>query len=269
MPFCQLALFGQPLYIIVLNLCRSLILEVSYLAAAIAGLMSFLSPCVLPLVPGYLCYVAGTSLDQLAQGRDDAAELNRRVLITSTGFVLGFGTIFVGLGAAATALSEVLRQHAEILAQIAGAIIIVFGLQFIGLFRLSFLQRQAKLDVEGQPISWAGAYLVGLAFGFGWTPCIGPILATILTIAAAQDSVAQGMALLAVYAAGLGIPFLLAALGLDRFLRMSGGIRRHMRQIEVATGVLLVMTGVAFLGGWLQSLGALLFEWFPALGQLG
>ncbi len=195
-------------------------MDVGYLAAAIGGLISFLSPCVLPLVPAYLCFIAGTSLEELtredAQGKPLASEgLTQRVALGAVGFVLGFTTIFVALGASASAINPLIVQHKDILSRIAGGIIIVFGLHYMGLFRLAFLDREARFHIAGSGegersplMQFASPYLLGLAFAFGWTPCIGPILATILTIAAAQESLTAGLSLLTVYSLGLCIPFL-------------------------------------------------------------
>ncbi len=211
-------------------------MDVGYLAAAIGGLISFLSPCVLPLVPAYLCFIAGTSLEELtredAQGKPLASEgLTQRVALGAVGFVLGFTTIFVALGASASAINPLIVQHKDILSRIAGGIIIVFGLHYMGLFRLAFLDREARFHIAGSGegersplMQFASPYLLGLAFAFGWTPCIGPILATILTIAAAQESLTAGVSLLTVYSLGLGIPFLAAAFAVRGFLSFAGPV---------------------------------------------
>ncbi|PKP78353.1 MAG: cytochrome C biogenesis protein [Alphaproteobacteria bacterium HGW-Alphaproteobacteria-3] len=256
-------------------------MEIGYFAAAIGGLISFLSPCVLPLVPAYLCFIAGTSFEELtredAQGKPLASEgLTLRVAIGAVGFVLGFTTIFVALGASASAINPLVIQHKELLSRIAGAIIIVFGLHYMGLFRIAFLNRDARFHIAGSGegersylMQFASPYLLGLAFAFGWTPCIGPILATILTIAAAQESLAAGASLLTVYSLGLGIPFLAAAFAVRGFLSFASKFRRHMQKVEIAAGVLLAVTGLMMLTGNFERIAIFLIETFPVLGTLG
>jgi cytochrome c-type biogenesis protein len=243
-------------------------LEVPLTAAFLAGLLSFLSPCVLPLVPPYLCFITGASLDQLTK-RDRAEIGYRMVLMPALLFVLGFATVFVTLGATASAAGQFLREHSTLLAQIAGVAIILMGLHFIGIFRLGLINREVRYTHARRPAGLFGAYGIGLAFAFGWTPCIGPVLAAILALAATEDSVFSGALLLGVYSAGLGVPFLAAALGVERFLGFLQRFRRHLGTVERATGVLLVVTGVLFLTGTIQTMGYWLLEAFPALGQLG
>lgn len=256
-------------------------MDVGYFAAALGGLISFLSPCVLPLVPAYLCFIAGTSFEELtredAQGKPLASEgLTLRVAIGAVGFVLGFTTIFVALGASASAINPLIIQHKELLSRIAGAIIIVFGLHYMGLFRIAFLNRDARFHIAGSGegersylMQFASPYLLGLAFAFGWTPCIGPILATILTIAAAQESLTAGASLLTVYSLGLGIPFLAAAFAVRGFLSFASKFRRHMQKVEIAAGVLLAVTGLMMLTGNFERIAIFLIETFPVLGTLG
>jgi cytochrome c-type biogenesis protein len=229
----------------------------------LAGLISFLSPCVLPLVPPYLAYMAGTSVSAMrGQGPD------LRVIVASVLFVLGFSTVFVLLGAGASSLGRVLRIYGETLAIVAGLAIIVMGLHFLGVFRIGLLYREARFTV-GRTGGLAGAYLMGLAFAFGWTPCIGPVLGSVMAVAGAQATVAQGMGLLAVYSLGLGIPFLLAAVFMGRFLGVMDRLKPHMGRIEKVMGGLLVLTGVAFLTGGIATASFWLLETFPALGTLG
>lgn len=248
-------------------------LEVGHAGAVLAGLLSFLSPCVLPLVPAYLCFLGGVSLDQLT-GEDQGGEKvgltgSRTVLLSALVFVLGFSTVFIAFGASASALSEVLLTHKLLLGRIAGVIIIIFGLHYMGLFRLSWLNLEARFHPDKRPAGLAGAFIIGLAFAFGWTPCIGPVLATILTVAAREESVWSGITLLAAYAAGLGIPFLLAAFAAGPFMTWLGRMRRHMRKVEIATGSLLVVTGLLFVTSSFEYLGFWLIERFPILGQIG
>jgi cytochrome c-type biogenesis protein len=243
--------------------------DVSYAAAALAGILSFASPCVLPLVPPYLCFLGGVTLEQIAGHEPPAPAVARRVFWTALAFVLGFTTVFVALGASASAISQLVVANAHWLGRIAGAVIVAFGLHFIGLVRIPLLYREARLHVDAAPASLAGAYLVGLAFAFGWTPCIGPVLATILTIAAAQDSAWKGTALLTVYALGIGVPFLAAALFVRPFLGVMKRLRPHMRAIETAIGALLVATGLLMLAGAFQEIGLWLYRVLPVLGTIG
>jgi cytochrome c-type biogenesis protein len=240
--------------------------DVSLPAAAAAGVLSFLSPCVLPLVPPYLTYIAGTTIEELAEGGETRAR--RDTLLAALLFVAGFSTVFVTLGATASVFGQIVRAHLEFLSLVAGLAIIAMGLHFLGLFRLAFLYREKRFSVE-KPIGLWGAYLMGLAFAFGWTPCIGPILAAILTLAGTEDTVARGAALLAVYSAGLGIPFIVAALAMAPFMRFMQRFRVHFGKVERVVGVLLVVTGIAFMTGGVQRASYWLLEAFPGLSNLG
>jgi cytochrome c-type biogenesis protein len=241
-------------------------LDVSLPIAVLGGLISFLSPCVLPLVPPYLSYLAGATFDQLEGGED--AGVRRRAVLASLLFVAGFSTVFVALGATASALGQVVRQHMDTLATLAGLAIIVMGLHFLGVFRIALLYREARLQVNRKVGLW-GAYVMGLAFAFGWTPCIGPVLAAVLAVAGAEGSVARGAGLLAAYSLGLGIPFVLAAFAMRPFVALMKRVRSRFVWVERSMGALLVLTGVAFLSGWLQNASFWLLETFPALGRLG
>jgi cytochrome c-type biogenesis protein len=245
-------------------------LNVSLGAAVVAGILSFLSPCVLPLVPPYLCYISGVSLEDMSSRETPSLREHRwRVMLSGLLFVLGFTTVFVLLGATASALGQVLRVNLPLLSQIAGVAIIVMGLHFLGLFRLGFLARDARYQHNQTMATYAGAYVVGLAFAFGWTPCIGPVLAAILSVAGTEESVTRGMALLAFYSLGLGIPFLIAAFSVDGFLRFSKHFRRHMPALEKIMGALLLLTGIMFLTGWMQNVSYWLLEQFPILAKIG
>ena len=220
--------------------------DVSMLAAAAAGLVSFLSPCVLPLVPGYLSFVSGASYADLAGERDAPgrrAALVRAVTPRAAAFVLGFSTVFVALGASATGLGRFLLSSSPIFTKIAGAVIILFGLHLVGVLRVPLLYREKRIHSAGAPRTLLGAYAVGAAFAFGWTPCIGPILGAVLTMAATSETVTHGTALLAVYSLGLGVPFLVAALGVNYVLAFTSRFRRYVRAVEVTGGVLLVFVG--------------------------
>ena len=219
--------------------------DVSLFAAFGAGVLSFISPCVLPLVPGYISFVSGVSFDQM-QTADAAsrAATRRQMLITSLAFVLGFSLVFVCLGASATAIGHLLRHQKTILERIAGVVIVIFGLHLAGVFRIKWLDKDTRVQTSGRPASPIGAFLVGLAFAFGWTPCIGPILGGILAIAGSKNSVGEGVLLLGIYSAGLGIPFLATSLAIDRFFVASKRIRKYYKPIEMVSGALLVVLGV-------------------------
>lgn len=240
--------------------------NVSVTAALLAGLVSFLSPCVLPLVPPYLCYLAGTTLDELQGG--NAAQTRRDAVFASLLFVAGFTTVFVTLGATASVFGQMIRQFSTGLSIVAGLAIVVMGLHFTGLFRLAFLYREKRVTVERGSGLWA-AYVMGLAFAFGWTPCIGPILAAILAVAGTEATVSHGAALLAVYSAGLGLPFIAAAFAVGGFLAFLRRFRAYFGAVEKVAGVLLVVTGIAFLTGGMQSLSFWLIQSFPGLATLG
>jgi cytochrome c-type biogenesis protein len=234
-----------------------------------AGILSFLSPCVLPLVPPYLTYMGGTTFDRLqAEGAAGSAVWWRTVL-TSAFFILGFSTIFVGLGATATVFGQFLRAYLPLLAQLAGVVIIAMGLHFLGVFRLAFVDRQVRFSGPSLASGPAGGYLLGLAFALGWTPCIGPILAAILPVAATADTAWQGAGLLAVYSAGLGVPFLLAALALGPFMGFFERFRRHLGTVEKIMGVFLVATGLLFISGNFTRISYWLLEAFPVLQRFG
>jgi cytochrome c-type biogenesis protein len=241
--------------------------DVSYFAALFAGLISFLSPCVLPLVPPYLVYMAGASLERLADAEPEPM-VRRETAIASLLFVAGFSTVFIALGASATLIGGLLRAYSDVLSTVAGIVIIVMGLHFLGLTRINFLLREKRLGMA-KPIGLWGAYVMGLAFAFGWTPCIGPILAAILAVAASEATVLKGASLLAVYSLGLGIPFVLAALLAEPFAAFLSRFKAHMQKVEMAMGGLLVLTGIMFLTGTITIMSFWLLEAFPALGRIG
>jgi cytochrome c-type biogenesis protein len=239
-----------------------------HLFVAIAGMVSFLSPCVLPLVPPYLGYLGGTTIDQLGSKGEIDAHVWRRVVLASVFFVLGFTTVFVGFGASASLLGQWIQAYKSQLAVFAGIVIILFGLHFLGVLRLPLLYREARFRVSGQGASFAGAYLMGLAFAFGWTPCIGPVLGTVLSLAASEASLGAGVRLLLVYSLGLGIPFVLAAVAIGPFLGFLKRFRRHLGRVEMAMGLLLVVTGVLVLTGGLNWFGTWMLENIPILGRI-
>jgi cytochrome c-type biogenesis protein len=231
-----------------------------------AGVLSFLSPCVLPLVPPYLTYMSGASFEQL---RGDDRAVQARVVLTSVFFILGFSVVFVTLGATATAFGQAFRQALPALGPLAGLLIIAMGIHFLGIFRIPLLDRQVRHNGPSVATGPGGGFLLGLAFAIGWTPCIGPILAAILSVAANENSALQGATLLGVYSLGLGVPFLLAGLAVGPFLAFFGRFKRNLGLVEKIVGVLLVITGVLFLTGNFTRLSYWFLETFPVLGQLG
>ncbi len=246
-------------------------LDIGYVSAVGAGALSFLSPCVLPLVPPYLCYMAGVSVEDFRGNAGVAAKAGARgaLMAASIAFVLGFSTVFVALGAGASSIGRLLRVWQEPLAMAAGVLIILMGLNFLGVLKIPLLSREARFQARNAPASPLGAYVMGLAFAFGWTPCIGPVLGPILTLAGGRETVGAGAALLAVYSLGLGIPFLIAALFSGAFMRFLSHFRVHLSKVEKAMGALLVVAGVLFLTGGMQSFSFWLLEAFPVLGRLG
>ena len=243
-------------------------MEVSYLAAVGAGLLSFLSPCVLPLVIPYLAFLGGVTLREADPEASSAATL-RRVLPASFAFVLGFSTVFIAMGATASALSGLITRYIHVLAPVAGVVIIVLGLHFLGVFQILALFREVRFQVESRPAGLLGAYVVGLAFAFGWTPCVGPVLAAILMVAGSEDSISYGAGLLGLYALGLGMPFLAAAVAVQPFMAFMKRFRRHLGRVEKAMGGLLVVTGLLFITGSMSDIAYWLLETFPALGRIG
>jgi cytochrome c-type biogenesis protein len=216
--------------------------ELSIPIAFVAGLVSFLSPCVLPLVPGYISMLSGATIEELKLGM--SSELMSRILRNSISFVVGFSIVFVTLGASATAAGKFLLAQRATFNLVAGIVVIVFGLHLTGLVKIPLLYREARLETGAPRRGMVGAFLLGFAFAFGWTPCIGPILTAILALAAQRQTVFQGMFLLALYSAGLAIPFLLTSLGLGQFLKIYGGFRKYLHAVEVGSGVLLIALGV-------------------------
>jgi len=243
-------------------------LDVSIGAAFLAGLLSFVSPCVLPIVPPYLCYLAGVSVAEL-KGEAATAATSRRIVLSSVAFVLGFSVVFVALGATASVIGQSIARYFDTLSIIAGIIIIIMGLHFLGLFRISLLFREARVQVERKPPGLLGAFVMGLAFAFGWTPCVGPVLAAILFMAGSTGSTGQGGLLLAAYALGIGIPFILAAAFASRFLGWASRFRKHMGTVEKVMGGFLVLTGLLFVTGQMSTIAFWLLEAFPVFSQIG
>jgi cytochrome c-type biogenesis protein len=210
------------------------------IAAFIAGILSFLSPCVLPLVPGYVSLISGTGIETLQEAN---APLLRRVMLNSLMFIAGFSIVFIGLGAVATSIGQALHQYHDVFAKIAGVVLFIFGLHLTGLFKINALYSDKRMHGVKGSASPIGSFAVGFAFAFGWTPCIGPILSLILVMAGSQDTVLKGILLLAVYSAGLAVPFLLTSIGVNQFLAFYSRFRRHLHTVEVISGILLIIFG--------------------------
>jgi len=230
-----------------------------------AGVLSFLSPCVLPIVPPYLAYMGGISMQELsAEGR-----ASRRAILPALFFFMGLSTVFLLLGFTASTMGHLFLRNAELFGQIAGVVVIIFGVHFLGILRIPFLMREARLDAGDRGGSAFGAYILGLAFAFGWTPCIGPVLGAILTMAATDATVSRGTAMLGVYALGLGLPFLLAAIFVQRSMGLMNRLKPYMGVIEKVMGLLLIAVGVALVTGAFSAFSWWLLETFPAMQRLG
>ncbi|WP_455465506.1 cytochrome c biogenesis CcdA family protein [Bartonella sp. B39] len=246
-----------------------MIVEISTIGVFFAGALSFLSPCVLPLVPPYLCYMAGIGIDDFRSQKREGEVFIRWALLSSVlAFVLGFTTVFVALGASASTIGKFIGYYRDWFALAAGIVIIIFGLNFLGLFKIAFLFREARFQTHKTPTGPLGAYIIGLAFAFGWTPCIGPILGPVITLAGTKETVSEGAVLLGVYALGLGVPFVLAALFSSSFMRFLGAFRVHLGKVEKVVGIFLVVTGILFLTGSMQDFSFWLLENFPLLSDV-
>lgn len=246
-------------------------LEGSFLVAFGAGILSFLSPCVLPLVPPYLCFLAGVSVGQPGMNGAVAvpAGTTWRTLQVALPFVLGFSTVFVALGATASVLGQAMTSHFSTLSVIAGLVISLLGLHLLGLLRVGILMREARFQAAARPASLFGAYLVGLAFAFGWTPCVGPVLAAILLVAGTEGTAGRGAALLGSYSAGIGIPFLAVALFMGPFLGVLVRYRQNLAVVEKVTGGALVVTGVLIMTGAMSRIADWMLRLFPGFGTIG
>ena len=240
--------------------------NVSFLIALGAGILSFLSPCVLPLLPSYLSFITGISIEELRKGRENP-RIRKITLIHSLMFILGFSLVFVVMGASASLAGKILLKYQVWISRIGGAFIILLGLQFTGLINLNFLQRERKLHLKEKPMGYLGSSLVGIAFAAGWTPCIGPILASILFYASTTNSMLSGIALLAVYSLGLGLPFILVSLGLETFLERYQKLRRHLRLISIISGIFLIGVGILLMSNYFLLLTATFNRWFPFLSK--
>lgn len=236
-------------------------MEISFITAFAFGVLSFLSPCVLPLVPAYISYMSGVSIEDLAAGGNRSSM--RQAGMRSIAFVLGFSLVFTTMGATATSVSKVLFIHKDLIMKVAGAIIVIFGLHMLGVFRIRAFYSEKRFHFRMKNVGYLGAFLMGITFAFGWTPCVGPVLGTILGMAANSDTVAKGTALLGVYSLGLGIPFIFTAFLTSRAIGAMNLIKPHFRKIEIASGVLLIIVGVLIFSAQLQVLSGPLQELMP------
>lgn len=241
--------------------------NIGILTAFAFGFLSFISPCVLPIVPGYISFISGVSLNEI-ETTGDKSKARRKIILNTLFFILGFSLIFILLGATATAIGKFLIENLPIFSQIAGVIIIIFGLHMAGVFKIKFLQYEKRIHTQTKPLGFLGSFVVGLAFAFGWTPCIGPILGAILGIAAQKETVWQGIALLTSYSAGLGIPFLITGISISAFYNFFNKIKRYFKTIEIIGGVMLIIVGILMITGSLTLIASYLTRWFPFLSGI-
>ncbi|WP_270730829.1 cytochrome c biogenesis CcdA family protein [Shimia sp. Alg240-R146] len=244
--------------------------DVTFLGALVAGLLSFASPCILPIVPFYLSYLAGVSMSEISGSAQITPQVRRRAVLTAICFALGVITVFMGLGATATVFGQMVREYFDVLRWLAAALIIVMGLHFLGVVRIGFLYRQFRMEAGNTSnVSYLGGYVIGLAFAFGWTPCVGPVLAAILFTAAGQDSAAQGAGLLFAYGVGMTLPFVVAALFVGPFMRWMARFRRHLGTVEKIMGVFLILFGVLIATNSVNVIAQWMLETVPWFGGLG
>jgi len=242
--------------------------NVNIVTAFLFGFLSFISPCVLPIVPGYLSFISGVSFEEM----QDAAQrrrVRRRIAANSIFFILGFSTVFIALGASATAVGGFLHEKIVLIGKIAGGVLVIFGIHMTGLVKIPFLNYEKRFQAENRQLGLLGAFVVGLAFAFGWTPCIGPILAGILTIASQQDTVGKGIILLTAYSLGLGIPFFLTGLSVTAFYSVFNRFKRHLHTVEIVGGIMLILVGILIATNSLTIVSGYLARWLPFLNDLG
>ena len=226
--------------------------QVSLVMAFFAGLLTFLSPCVLPLIPAYISFITGMSIDDLVSGREEKSKMTGRIFLEMVLFILGFSLVFILLGASASYFGKFVLSHLKLLRTIGGILVILFGLYIAGIFNISFFGYERKIHLKMKPTNILGSFIVGIVFALGWTPCVGPILGTILTYAGTQETVSKGIFLLSSYSLGLGIPFLVSGLAVNLFLRGFRKIKKYSRPISVVTGGLLILFGILILTGKFQ-----------------
>ncbi len=241
--------------------------DITFIAAFFAGVISFISPCVLPLVPAYISIMSGVSLEELVN--DNSAKKKTKILISSLVFILGFSLVFVLLGASATYVGKFLLTRMTIIRIIAGAVIITFGMHLTGIFKIKFLLYEQRINKQRSKVGYISTFFIGMAFAFGWSPCLGPILSGILGIAAMKEHVSQGMVLLSVYSLGLGLPFFLTAIATNYSIGVFKRIKRHMRLVEIVSGIFLIIIGVLILFDFFTILSSYTDKWFPFLQNIG
>jgi len=239
-------------------------MEVSFFAAFIAGIISFISPCVLPLIPMYISFISGLSVDEM-KSSVDRKRILKKVIVSSVFFILGFSIIFIGLGASSSLLGKFLLSRLSLLSKIAGAVIIILGLHTAGVFRLGLLNYEKRFHLSNKPSGLLGSFIAGLAFAFGWTPCVGPVLGAILIYSSSQDTVRQGIILLSMYSIGLGIPFLITGISFNVFLGFLQKVRKHYKFVQIFTGVCLIIMGILVFTGSFSVLSGYVYKWFPWL----
>ncbi|HDI51020.1 cytochrome c biogenesis protein CcdA [candidate division KSB1 bacterium] len=241
---------------------------VNLITALLAGLTSFISPCVLPLVPAYISFISGVSVEDLVE-TDRKHRGTQKIALKSLIFILGFSLIFILLGASATFIGKFLLSQLHFFTKVGGVIIVIFGLHLTGIFKIRFLNYEKRFHTRGNQLGVVGIFGLGIAFAFGWSPCIGPILAAILALASTQETVLQGVLLLSFYSLGLAIPFFLTGLATSSLLRFFSSLKRHFRTVEIISGLFLVLIGVMIFFNLFSILSNLLIQWFPGLGNIG
>ena len=241
--------------------------NIGIFTAFIFGLLSFVSPCVLPIVPGYISFISGASLDEMKES-EHKKTVFRSIVINSIFFILGFSTVFILLGATATTIGKAFNEYYSMISKVAGILIIIFGIHMMGVFKLNFLNYEKRFHLENKKLGVVGSFLVGTAFAFGWTPCIGPVLAAILVIASQQQTVNKGIALLASYSLGLGIPFFLTGISINIFFKAFNKIKRYFHAIEIAGGAMLVALGILMMTNYLTVIASYLSRWLPFLNEI-
>ncbi|HUT03743.1 MAG TPA: cytochrome c biogenesis protein CcdA [bacterium] len=227
--------------------------SVSWLVAFLAGLASFLSPCVLPIIPSYLAFITGLSLSELT-GEKKYGKIRRTTIISTLCFILGFSVVFISLGAGASKIGLLLQEHMAIISKVAGVIVVIFGLYIMGVLKIRFLTKYKQVEIKSKPAGYIGSFLIGIAFSLGWTPCVGPILGAILLYASQSNTVWQGVYLLSFYSLGMAIPFFLTSIAVDSALGYFTKIKKHMRKINIAAGILLILVGIMIFTGSLSSI---------------
>ena len=242
--------------------------DISIFVAFSAGFISFISPCVLPLIPAYISFISGVSIDVL-KDKDSRLKNIKNIMVNSALFVLGFSAVFILMGASATIIGSFLMAKLSILSKIAGGVIILFGLHFSGIFRIKYLDYEKRFNIRSSKLGLFGIFVAGLAFAFGWTPCIGPILASILTLAATKNTVSDGVLLLSAYSLGLGIPFFITGIAINTFFNLFAKIKRNYKIIEVISGLFLVIIGFMIMFNYFSIITEYLIKWFPFLQSIG